>query len=148
MKFDYVFDDEPDVMDVNKTIRVVYCEPGKYARVIEIGSELADLQSAVGGYIETFYGLDDPGCCAVCNEEGKINGMQPCRAMYGEDGKMLDVIFGPFFICDCRGEEFASLSDAQIEKFMEQFERPELLMRDPDAGFKMVPYSPDRDMER
>ena len=148
MNYDNDFNNETDITEAGKTIRVVYCEPGKYARVIEIGNELEDLQKAVGGWIETFYGLDDPDCCVVCNDESKYNGMEPCRAMYDEDGKLMDIIFGPFFICDCRTEEFASLSDAQIEKYMAQFERPEMLIRNLSEGIKMVPYSPDRDMER
>lgn len=36
-------------------IRVVYCEPGKLAGIKEIGTELEDLQRAVGGLIETCY---------------------------------------------------------------------------------------------
>jgi len=40
-----------------ETIRVVYCEPGKLARIKEIGTELEDLQRAVGGgLIEAYYG--------------------------------------------------------------------------------------------
>ena len=90
-------------------IRVVYCEPGQLARITEIGTELANLQQAVGGgLIETFYPFEEE-VCIVCNDEGKFNGMRPCRAVYGEDGKMMDIIFGPFFICDCSPENFASL---------------------------------------
>ncbi len=144
MNFDFVFDDEPDVMDSEKTIRVVYCEPGKYARVTEIGTGLRNLQQAVGGLIETYYGLDDPNCCIVCNDEGKINGMRPNRGINGEDGQLIEVIFGPFFICDCSTEEFKSLSDKQIEKYMEQFNNPEMLLMTLD-GYRMVPYSPERD---
>lgn len=32
-----------------KKIKVVLCEPGKVARVAEIGTELSDLQRVVGG---------------------------------------------------------------------------------------------------
>ena len=35
---------------------------------------ISSLQNAVGGYIQTFYGIDYP-CCIVCNDEAKINGM-------------------------------------------------------------------------
>ena len=40
----------------------------------------------------------------VCNEESKINGMRPNRSVKNDDGAMVDFIFGPAFICDCRGE--------------------------------------------
>lgn len=38
-----------------ETIRVVYLEPGRLAQTIELGTELADLQRAVGGgFIEPY----------------------------------------------------------------------------------------------
>ena len=66
-------------------IRVVYVEPGMYARDIEIGTDLKDLQNAVMGQIEVFYPFDEP-VCIVCNEEGKINGMPLNRTVFGDDG--------------------------------------------------------------
>ena len=127
-------------------IRVVYCEPGQLARITEIGTELANLQQAVGGgLIETFYPFEEE-VCIVCNDEGKFNGMRPCRAVYGEDGKMMDIIFGPFFICDCSGENFASLSDEQLERYANQFRYPEHFLRI-DGELKAVRYDPTRDRD-
>lgn len=83
-------------------------------------------------------------CCSphnVCNDEGKMNGMSPCRAVYGEDGKMMDIIFGPCFICDCSGENFGSLSQDQIKRYTEQFRNPERYYRI-DGEIKAVPYDP------
>ena len=95
-------DFDPDMTEPlkEKKIKVVLCEPGKVARVAEIGTELSDLQRVVGGLIETYYPFEEQ-VCIVCNDEGKYNGMRPCRAIYGEDREMMDIIFGPFFICDC-----------------------------------------------
>ncbi len=127
------------------TIRVVYCEPGRLARVKEIGTELEDLQRAVGGgLIETFYPFEDEmNAVVVCNDEGKFNGMRPCRAFYGEDGKMMDIVFGPFFICDCSGENFASLSDEKLQHFVDQFRYPEHYARI-NGEIKAVRYDPTR----
>lgn len=111
-------------MDEKKTIRVVYVEPFRYARVIELGTELEDMQKAVGGDIELFYPFDEE-VAIVCNEEGKYNGMYPNRVVYGKDGKMLDIIFGSFFICDCSGDDYGSLSDKQIERYQKMFQYPE-----------------------
>ena len=148
MKFDYVFAEDPKILEEKDMILVVMCEPGKYAKVVEMGTELPDLQRAVDGLIETFYPFDEP-VCIVCNDEGKYNGMKPNRAVYDNDGQMMDVIFGPFFICDCSGEDFASLSQEQIDKYMEQFKYPEMHFRSPD-GFESVKYVPEReaDLER
>nr|MBQ6242187.1 DUF3846 domain-containing protein [Lachnospiraceae bacterium] len=108
-------------MESNReTIRVVYLEPGRLARTIEIGAELADLQRAVGGLIEPYYPFEEP-VCIVCNDEGKFNGMWPNRAVRNEDGRIEDIIFGPFFICDCSTENFGSLSEEQLKRYSEQF---------------------------
>ncbi len=134
--------------DTRETIRVVYCEPGKLAREAEIGTELADLQQAVGGLIETYYPFRD-GTVVVCNDEGKFNGMRPCRAVYGEDRKMVDIIFGPFFICDGSTENFGSLSDEQMKRYLEQFRYPERYFR-VRGEIRAVPYDPvkERAFER
>ena len=132
----------------NKPIRVVYCEPGKLAKIKEIKTGLENLQAAVGGLIETYYPFDEP-VCVVCNDEGKINGMRPCRAMYGEDGELMDIIFGPFFICDSRGEDFGSLSEEQLKRYEEKFRLPEYFFRG-EKGIGVVRYDPTRgrDQER
>ena len=123
-----------------KNITVVMLEPGKVARTAVIGSSLEDLQKAVGGCIEAFYPFEEE-VCIVCNDEGKMNGMSPCRAVYGEDGKMMDIIFGPCFICDCSGENFGSLNQDQIKRYTEQFKNPERYYRI-DGDIKAVPYEP------
>ena len=127
-------------MDGNKTIQVVYVEPGKTARVMELGTELEDLQAAVGGNIEPFYPFDE-AVCIVCNDEGKYNGMLPNRAVYGENGEMIDVIFGSFFICDCSGESFGSLSDEQIKRYQEKYQNPERFFQ-VNNKIVAVPYKP------
>lgn len=121
-------------------IKVVLCEPGKLARITEITNELSGLQSAVKGSIEAFYPYEEM-VCIVCNEEGKFNGMEPSRGIYGEDGKLMDVIFGPFFICDCSGQNFGSLNEEQLKRFSEQYRCPEKIYK---VGNEIVsvPYEP------
>ena len=127
------------------TIRVVLCEPGQTARIAEIGTELEDLQSAVGGYIETYYPFSED-VCIVCNDEGKLNGMSPCRAIFGEEREVVDIIFGPFFICDCSKPEFGSLTEEQLERYCDMFRYPERYYR---AGGAIIaePYAPARETE-
>lgn len=129
-----------------ETIKVIMLHPGKLAKAVEIDASLEGMQRAVGGgLIEPVYIFDEE-VCLVCNEEGKINGMRPNRALYDEGHEMIDIICGPAFICDCSGENFASLSDAQLEKYGKQFRYPETFFRTGD-GIKAVPYNP-KDMER
>ena len=131
--------------NVKERIRVVYCEPGRLARTVEIGTELVDLQRAVGGgLIEPYYPFEEP-VCIVCNDEGKFNGMRPNRAVRNEDGRIEDIIFGPFFICDCSTENFGSLSEEQLKRYSEQFRYPEHFFRDVHSNeIKAVRYDPTK----
>ncbi len=134
------FDPEKKQEAMSKTITVVKVEPGKLARTAEIETSLEGLQRAVGGMIETFYPFEEQ-VCIVCNDEGKLNGMQPCRAVYGDEHQLMDIVFGPFFICDCSGEDFGSLSPKQIEKYTEMFRQPEHFYRK-NGEIITVPYEP------
>ena len=59
--------DPEQTKSLKETIRVVLCEPGKYARIAVIDSSLEGLQTAVGGgLIEAVYPFDEP-VCIVCN---------------------------------------------------------------------------------
>ena len=83
----------------------------------------------------------------ICNDEGKYNGMRPCRAIYGEDRETMDIIFGPFFICDCSTPYFGSLNKEQLERYKKQFQNPEHFFR-VGGEIKAVPYKPEKDHER
>lgn len=108
----------------NQKIKVVLLEPGKIARVAEIGTSLKNLQKIVGGSIEAAYFFDEP-VCVVCNDEGKIQGLPINRGVYDKKQKLIDVVFGTAFICDCAGENFGSLTEEQIKKYTKEFKYPE-----------------------
>ena len=116
-------------MSENKKIRVVMVRPGEIAEITEIGTGLENLQAAVDGLIEPYYGLDDPDCCIVCNDEGKINGMEPNRVIRDGNGTIQEIICGPFFICDCSGEDFGSLSEEKAEHYRKKFRQPERIFK-------------------
>ena len=105
-------------------MEVLLVEPGKEARIAEIGSDLKSLQTAVGGWIEAIQPFDDP-VALVCNDEGKIMQMPLNRALRGEDGKIYDAIAGPFFICGLGEDNFCSLPKELQAKYMEKFRWPE-----------------------
>ena len=141
-------DFDPDMTEPlkEKKIKVVLCEPGKVARVAEIGTELSDLQRVVGGLIEPYYPFEEQ-VCIVCNDEGKYNGMRPCRAIYGEGREMMDIIFGPFFICDCSTPYFGSLNKEQLERYTKQLQNPERFYR-VGGEIKAVQKKKKKDHER
>jgi hypothetical protein len=56
----------------------------------------------------------------VCNEEGKLNGMEMNRRLAD------DIICGPFFVVGDDGEgDFTPLTDRQIADYKERFAQPE-----------------------
>ena len=125
-------------------IRVILLEPNKLARVAEIDHSLEGMQQVVKGYIEAVYPFEEE-VCIVCNDEGKFNGMRPNRAVRNEDGRIEDIIFGPFFICDCSTENFGSLTEEQLKRYSEQFRYPEHFFRDVHSNeIKAVRYDPTK----
>lgn len=105
-------------------MKVVMLEPNKPAYVKEIGNDLASMQEIVEGYIEIIYPFEDENIGLVCNEEGKLNGFPLNRAIRA-NGKIIDVIAGNAFICDCSEDELQSLSQTLLDKYMDKFEEPE-----------------------
>ncbi len=123
------------------TIRVVLVEPGKLARIAKVGTTLDAMQRTVGGDIEAYYPFEEQ-VCIVCNEEGKINGLPLNRAIRDADtGDIADIIAGTFFICDCSGECFGSLSTEQQKRYQEKYRLPERFFRSRD-GIESAPYKP------
>ena len=100
-------------------MQVVLVEPGKAARITEIGEDLQDMQEIVGGLIQALYPWEDPAAI-VCNDEGKIMGLPLNRVL--ED---YDIITGTFFICGIQGENFSSLTEQQLQKYQQKFRCPE-----------------------
>lgn len=102
---------------MSKKLKALLVEENKLPKVIEIDNTLSSLQEVVKGYIEYTYmnGIED--ATIIYNEEGKINGMGPNRDIGN------DIVFGPFLIVgdDPNIGENLSLTDNQINKFMEMF---------------------------
>ena len=121
----------------NEMLRVILCEPGETAEVVEIEDELESMQDLVGGLIEPydpFYSETDPryeNVILVCNEEGKLMQMPPNRAIVDEDGRVMDVIRGPFFLCyaPVESERFLSIPPDLEEEFLRKYELPEKFYR-------------------
>ena len=134
---------------IHETIRVVLLEPGKLSRVADIDASLEGMQMAVGGGMIEPVNIFDEAVCLICNEEGKNTGMTPNRALRDDEtGKIVDIVCGPCFICDCSGERFGSLSQEQLDRYAKQFRRPEQFIR-LNKEIVAIPYTPAKhDRER
>lgn len=112
-------------------MKVVICEPGRYARIAEIEPTLKAEQEIVGGLIDCVYPWPDM-VALVCNDEGKLNGMPLNRAL--ED---YDVIAGTFFLCGISGENFCSLTEEQAAHYMNKFHAPEIFVQTPHGLLRL-----------
>ena len=108
--------DESKVQKPDDLLKIVYVEPNRPPFISEVGNDLKSLQRAVDGHIETVYMGDST--ILICNEEGKVKGMD-CNRRVGDD-----VIAGPFFIVGEDGEDFRSLTDEEAQRYMERFAQP------------------------
>ena len=65
----------------------------------------------------------------VCNEEGKLLGLEPNRAIRNpETGELLDILCGTCFICGLGEDDFCSLTQEQIDCYSRMFYHPEIFL--------------------
>lgn len=146
--------------DEKEMLRVIVCRPGEVAEFVEIEDDLESMQELVGGLIEPydpFYSETDPryeNVILVCNEEGKLRQMPPSRAIVDEDGHVMDVIAGPFFLCyaPVESERFLSMPPDLEEEFRKKYELPEKIYRT-EKGIEVIRFDPrkaekEQDYER
>ena len=103
-----------------KTIKVLKVEPKKLPEVCELENELEALQKAVSigadytGLIEILY--VNERICILCNEEGKLIGLEPNRRIRN------DILCGVFYVTgQDREGNLTSLTDDEIETFKSAF---------------------------
>ena len=114
-------------------LRILYVEPGRQPFVSEVGRDLLSMQKAVLGPIETIYNRD--GTVLLCNNEGKLIGMEGNRHV-GDD-----VIAGPFLLVGDNGKSLRSLTNAEVDRYMERFAQPEEISQkevEENSGFTFV----------
>lgn len=99
-------------------MRILKVEPGEVPYVKDMADGLEAIQQEVQGLFQPVYVED--GVILCCNEEGKLNGMEPNRWL--ED----DIICGPFFLVgDDHEGGFCSLTDEQLDRYTQRFREPE-----------------------
>ena len=110
---------------VKKKIKALMVEPGKHPVVTELSDDLDSLQKAISigadyqGLIEII-GIGN-GDCILCNEEGKLIGLEGNRRVGS------DIIAGVFYIMS-EGEdgELVSLTEEKIQHYKQRFWEPEV----------------------
>ena len=106
-------------------------EPERSPYEVELENSLGAMQRRVGGTIEAVYEPGGRDAALICNDEGKLLGLPLNRALRDEEGEIYDVVAGTFFICGTPpdSESFTSLTDEQVDYWMERFAKPEFFVR-------------------
>ena len=111
-----------------KEITVLMVEPGKHPKVTTLKDDIDSLQKAVSigaayqGLIE-FVDLRN-GDCIMCNEEGKLIGLEGNRRLGN------DILVGVFYIMSENEDgELISLTDRKIKHYTNIFWEPETFDR-------------------
>ena len=107
-------------------MKVLVVRPMEMPEVQEIDHTLSAMQELVGGTIQAVYPFDDP-VALVCNDEGKLLGLPWNRALTDDHGVPYDIVCGTFFLAGIAEDDFASLTDRQIEKYTDYYRREVVL---------------------
>lgn len=73
----------------------------EFGHMTNISERLENLQRTVGGYIECV--SPDPRIVIICNEEGKLIGLEPNMKIPG------DIICGTIIVVGISGEDFSDV---------------------------------------
>lgn len=121
-------EEERTLQQEENLLAVVFVEPHKKPVVRKLRNEYEDISHAVGGLIEHIYQED--GTILVANEESKLLGMDGNRRL--NDGK--SILAGPFFVVGDDGEDYRSLTEEEIKRYMEHFDEIEEITPEEVAG--------------
>lgn len=74
----------------------------------------------------------------VCNDEGKLLGLPWNRALTDDHGVPYDIVCGTFFVAGLKEDDFASLTEQQIEKYQDKYSHEMILSvpKQPEAQKK------------
>ena len=120
-------------------MKILKIEPERKPVVAEIGYTLEAMQATVGGLIQAIYPFEEP-VALICNDEGKLLGLPPNRALRDKNGNIYDVVCGTMLLCGAPPgyQNFCSLTEEQIEKYTALFRCPEVFIKT-DLGIVCIP---------
>ena len=95
-------------------MKVLVVEPMKKCYTKEING-LEEMQALLTGYFTCYR--------TVCNEEGKNLGLPFNRPLFDENDLPYDIICGTFFVAGLGVEDFVSLTEEQIRRYKEHYDR-------------------------
>ena len=113
-------------------MRILVVEPMRAPYEKEMAPSLTEMQAVVGGTIQAIYPFEEP-VALICNDEAKLLGMEGNRRL--DSGS---IIAGPFFVIGEAGENFRSLTDAEVSRYLQVYAEPHQISQrevQADMGF-------------
>lgn len=90
--------------------------------LIDVGSELEDLRSIIGGHLETVTFPED--IILICDEEGKLKYQSPTLIIKDTNGTIYDVVVGVVLFVSFDGvDDWTDIQNHQIEWLESHIER-------------------------
>lgn len=108
---------------MSNEISVIFVRPGEFAKLITIDSNVSELEKILGGSFKQMCPFDDD-IAILINENEKFNKSPPNRALI-IDHRINDILHGSFFVCGMGEENYCSLSEKLIDKYLKMFYYPE-----------------------
>lgn len=124
-------------------MKVLVVEPMKAPYAKEIDGSLKSMQALVGGDIEATYPFTDP-VGLVYNAEGKFLGLPPNRLLRDENGTTYDLVCGAFFLVGLGSERFVSLTDDQLRRYHDLYDRERVIAVPKERQTKKKKDTPQR----
>ncbi len=121
-------EEERTLQQEENLLAVVFVEPHKKPVVRKLRNEYEDISQAVCGFFEHI--THEVGSILVAYEESKLLGMDGNRRL--NDGK--SILAGPFFVVGDDGEDYRSLTEEEIKRYMERFDEIEEITPEEVAG--------------
>lgn len=120
------------------TMRIVIVEQGRKPYEAELERDLETMQHCVSGAIEVVYEPGRRDAVLICNDEGKLLGLPWNRALTDDHGVPYDIVCGTFFVAGLKEDDFASLTEQQIEKYKDKYSNEMILSvpKQPEAHKK------------
>ena len=119
-------------------MRIIIVEGGKRPYEAELEHDLESMRRCVGGDIEAVYEPGGRDAAMICNDEGKLLGLPWNRALTDDHGVPYDIVCGTFFVAGLKEDDFASLTEQQIEKYKDKYSNEMILSvpKQPEAHKK------------
>lgn len=105
-------------------MKAILKKPRRNAQVVDVENTLDGIRSAIGGYFEALVFSEEHNIIMICDESGKLKGLDFNFYLYGRNDRIIDEIVGNVLFVSAKGEDLRDLDENQIDYLMKYFNFP------------------------